>query len=62
MICSYMLLCMLGWISQETDYEIEISLKEVYLECSVLQGQALGQWGGERREEKQDWAGGGPDL
>jgi len=23
MVCSYMLLCMLGWISQKTDYEIE---------------------------------------
>ena len=62
MICSYVLLCMLGWISQKTDYEIEISLKEVYLECSVLQGQALGERGGGRREEKQDWAGGRPDL
>lgn len=43
-----MLLCVLGWVSQGTDSEIEISLKKVYWEYSVFQGQPLGGRGGGR--------------
>lgn len=37
--------------------EIEISMKKVYWECSVFQGQPLGG-----REGRRDWAEGGLAL
>lgn len=47
-----MFLCVLGWISQETDSEIEISMKEVYWECSVLQDQPRREREGTRERSR----------
>lgn len=46
-----MLLCVLDWVSQGRDSEIEISVKEVYWEYSMFQGQPFGGREGEREAE-----------
>lgn len=41
----------LDWVSQDIDSEIEISVKEVYWEYSMFQGQPFGGREGEREAE-----------
>lgn len=54
------LLCVWGWVSQEIDSEVEISMKEVYCGCSVFR---INAW--ERRRDsgwEREWAEGETDL